>query len=298
MKNYWSVKLLLGIICWMLIQTSQLSAQTRLLIRCDDIGMCHSVNLAAKKLIEAGVPFSASVMFACPWYLEAVEILKTYPNVSVGVHLTLNSEWKNYKWGPILGKEIVPSLVDSNGHFFSSEEQFQKSNFKIEEIERELRAQIERALHSGLQIDYLDHHMGTAVSTPELRSLVEKLAGEYKLGISRYFNEAYQTLWADPPENKLSRLLEIVSQLQIDRVNLLVIHLGLENPEMKALIDLNYPEDPFRVSQHRQVELDGLCSRAFEKELDQRHVKLVTYRDIISQMGLKVMHRPQADQEY
>jgi predicted glycoside hydrolase/deacetylase ChbG (UPF0249 family) len=298
MKKYWVLNMLLGIISWMFIQSSQLEAQTRLLIRCDDIGMCHSVNLAAKQLIAAGVPFSASVMFACPWYLEAVEILKTYPHVSVGVHLTLNSEWKNYKWGPILGKEIVPSLVDSNGHFFASEEQFQKSNFKIEEIERELRAQIERALHSGLHIDYLDHHMGTAASTSELRSLVEKLDREYKLGISRYFDEAYQTLWEVPPENKLSRLLEIVSQLQTDNVNLLVIHLGQENSEMKALIDLNYPEDPFRVSQHRQSELDALCSDAFEKALDQHHVKLVTYREIISQKGLKVMHRPQADPEY
>ena len=298
MKKYWLLNMLLSILSWMFIQSPQLDAQTRLLIRCDDIGMCHAVNMAAKKIIEAGVPFSASVMFACPWYQEAVELLKTYPHVSVGVHLTLNSEWKNYKWGPILGKEAVPSIVDSNGHFFASEEQFQQSNFKIEEIERELRAQIERALHSGLQIDYLDHHMGTAVSTPELRSLVEKLAREYKLGISRYFDEAYETLWADPPEIKLSRLLQIVSQLQTDKINLLVIHLGQENPEMKALIDLNYPEDPFRVNQHRQAELDGLCSRAFEKALNQSHVKLVTYRDIISQLGLKVMHRPKADQEY
>jgi chitin disaccharide deacetylase len=59
-------------------------------------------------------------MFGCPWYLEAVDILKKYPNVSVGVHLMLNSEWRNYKWGPVLGRTAVPTLVDSDGYFFPS----------------------------------------------------------------------------------------------------------------------------------------------------------------------------------
>jgi len=292
MVNNLLLKIYLYIVILMLVQSPSLEAQTRLLIRCDDIGMCHAVNLAAKQLIETGIPFSASIMVGCPWFQEAVALLKANPQISAGVHLTLNSEWQHYKWGPVSGREAVPSLVDKEGYFYESEELFSKADIKIKEVEKELRAQIEKALRSELRFDYLDYHMGTAVSTPELRSLVEKLADEYKLGISVYFNEVYTTLWEIAPERKLNRLLEIVSDLQPNRVNLLVIHLGMENPEMDALIDLNHPDDPFRVSIHRQAELDALCSGAFEKALSDKGVELITYRDLVSKAGLKSMKRP------
>src|ERR1700761_7462798 len=134
----------------------------QLLIRLDDIGMNHSVNMAVEKMAETGLPFSASVQFACPWYQEAVEILKKYPQVSVGVHLTLTSEWKNYRWGPVTGRTAVPSLVDSDGYFPHTSRAFDKGNYKIDEVETELSAQIERALKSGLKITYIDPHMGIA----------------------------------------------------------------------------------------------------------------------------------------
>jgi predicted glycoside hydrolase/deacetylase ChbG (UPF0249 family) len=259
-----------------------LFAETKLFLRCDDIGMCHTVNMAAKKLIEKGVVFSASVMFACPWYQEAVDILKAHPEVGVGIHLTLNSEWKYYKWGPVLGKEAVPSLVDKDGYFWESEAAFAAANVKLEEVEKELRAQIERAKATGLRIDYIDNHMGTAVSTPELRALVEKLAKEYGYGISLYFGENYLSLWDVSPDKKLSTLLKMLDQLEPDKLNLIVIHLGMENPEIQALIDMNHPDDPDRVSQHRQAELKALLSKAFRKAIKKRKIKLITYKDAAS----------------
>lgn len=277
----------------MLISTpSQTKSQTELLIRCDDIGMCNTVNLAAKKLIETGIPFSVSVMFTCPWYKEAVEILKSNPQISVGIHLVLNSEWENYKWGPAAGRTTVPSLVDGNGYFYESEKDFAESGYKLAEVETELRAQIERAINSGLQIDYVDPHMNMAVSTPELRAVVEKLAGEYKLGISEYFYENSQTLWDTAPEKKFSKLLEITNNLDSNKPNLLVIHLGMETSEMGALIDMNNPDDPYRVSQHRQAELNSLSSRAFQNAVQKNNVKLITYKELISKTGLKSMKRP------
>ncbi|NIM16282.1 MAG: ChbG/HpnK family deacetylase [Candidatus Aminicenantes bacterium] len=272
--------------------SSPMFGETKLIIRFDDIGMCHSVNMAAKKLIEKGVVFSASVMFTCPWYKEAVEILKDHPEVGVGIHLTLNSEWKHYKWGPVLGAEVVPGLVDKDGYFWESEAAFAAANVKLEEVEKELRAQIERARATGLRIDYIDYHMLTAVSTPELRALVEKLAKENGLGISCYFGEYYQTMWAVPPDKKLNTLLKMLDQLEPGKLNLIVIHLGLENPEMQALVDMNNPDDPDRVSQHRQAELKALLSRAFKKKIKKKKVKLVTYRDVVSEKGLEAMKRP------
>ena len=91
---------------------------TELLIRTDDIGMSRTVNLAMREFMRTGLRFSASVMVPCPWFQDAAEALRDNPNVSVGIHLTLNSEWSHYRWGPVLGASAVPSLVDENGYFF------------------------------------------------------------------------------------------------------------------------------------------------------------------------------------
>ena len=264
-----------------LLWVSVSMAQPRLLIRCDDIGMCHSVNVAMEKLIETGIPFSASVMFCCPWIEEAVEILKAHPEVGVGVHLTLNSEWKHYKWGPISSRTVVPTLVDEQGYFWTSETLFQEQEINLEEVETELKAQIDKAFSTGLRIDYLDYHMGTAVSTPELRALVERLAREYEIGISGYFGEMYQTVWGIPPDRKLSELLAMIDELQEDRIHLIVIHLGMENPEMNALIDMNNPDDPYPVSRHRQAELDAILSTVVQQVIAKKHIRLITYHDIV-----------------
>lgn len=268
---------------------SNFGNQITLLIRCDDIGMCHAVNIGLKKLIKKEIPFSASIMFTCPWYQEAVAILKEHTEISVGVHLTLNAEWKNYRWGPVLGSVAVPSLVDSCGYFFPSRKLFFENNPNIKEIEKELRAQIERALQCGLKIDYLDYHMGTAVSTPELRALVEKLALEYQLGISRYFGEVdVQGLYAAPLSSKKDTLRKNIENLQPGTVHLLVFHIGTDTPEMQNLIDLN-PFGLAEMSKHRQAELEALCSEEFRKIIDRKNFNLITYQNLIKQVGLKSM---------
>lgn len=263
------------------------------LLRVDDIGMNHSVNAAVKELAETGIPFSTSVMFACPWYQEAVATLKQYPAISVGVHLTLNAEWKYYRWGPVLGQTAVPSLVDSLGYFLSSVDSFLKSDYKLREVEEELSAQIERALSSGLKIDYVDYHMGTAVSTPELRAVVEKLAKKYGLGISNYFGEEYKSMWGVPVETKKQELMKHLNNLKSGRVNLVEIHVAHLSPEMDVLVDLNSnlmntDDGKPRASAHRQTELDMLVSPEFRNLIDKKF-RLVTYADVIKEFGLKNM---------
>lgn len=274
------------------------TSPTQLAIRCDDVGMCHTVNMGVRKVIESGIPFSTSVMTACPWYLEAAQILRDHPEVSVGIHLTLNSEWEHYKWGPVLGAAKVPSLVDENGHFFASEADFAAHDPDLGEVKMELRAQIERALRAGLKIDYLDYHMLTALSTPELQAIVEELAAEYGVGLSRYFGEHSSSIWDVSPRQKLSSLLRIVDRARPGRINLAVLHLGLESPEMLALVDLNYPSDPFRVAAHRQAELDAITSAAFRNAVAKRGIELITYRDIVEQMGLTAMAPPEGGAGY
>ncbi|MDP1675239.1 MAG: ChbG/HpnK family deacetylase [Bacteroidota bacterium] len=273
--------------------TTPQGEQIPILIRCDDWGMSHSVNMAAKQVLEKGFPVSASVMFPCAWYQEAVDLLKQFSNVSVGVHLTLNAEWKNYRWGPVAGRSVVPSLVDSNGYFFPSREKLFGNNPKLSEIEIELRAQIERAIHSGVRIDYLDYHMGAAMQTLETRAIVEKLAAEYHLAISRYFDEVdVENGYSVTPRNKLDTLLFNTKKLQPGGTKLFVIHIGIDDPELSAMEDLNVfgPKD---MSKHRQAELNALISPQFQSLIHSSKYRLVNYRKLIEEKGLNTMKRPE-----
>jgi predicted glycoside hydrolase/deacetylase ChbG (UPF0249 family) len=263
-----------------------------LLIRCDDIGMSHSVNMAAKELIESGLVFSVSIMFPCAWYQEGVDLLKDHPEIATGIHLTLNSEWKNYRWGPAAGRDRVPTLVDSNGYFFPSRELFFANNPKPEEVEIELRAQIDRAIHSGLKISYMDYHMGTAVDKPELRKIVEKLAAEYKLGISRYFGEVdLESMYSVPVEEKKDSLFRRIEMMESDKINLIVCHIGKDNDELKAMIDMNSfgLKD---MSRNREAELNALLSAKKENIFEKKKIRLVNYNDLIREIGLNKMKSP------
>jgi len=274
-----------------------MSAQTSdnsvaLIIRTDDVGMSHSVNLGMQRLVSTGMPVSVSVMFACPWYQEAVEILKQHPNASVGIHLVLNSEWKNYRWGPVAGATAVPSLVDENGFFFPSSEALHQHNPNVAEIETELRAQIDRALRSGVKIDYVDYHMGTAVRYPEFQAVTERLAQEYGLGMSHYFGETEDSpQYSAPPARKMDSLLVLINRMK-PGLNMVITHVGIDDAELGALLDMNTDQPLPDMSKNRQGELTALTSSRFAAALKARNVVLLTYRDVIAKEGLKSMRRP------
>lgn len=276
-----SIVLIMGISCIGKKSGIDISKQPiQMLIRCDDIGMCHSVNMAMLKLIDAGIPFSASVMFVCPWYQEAVSILKDHPEISIGVHLCLNAEWKNFRWGPISGNSGAPSLTDSLGYFFPSSVLTYAHLPKIQEIELELRQQIKRAFDSGLKIDYLDTHMSTISQKEEYRNLVRNLALEYGLGLSRNYGEKdAPIIYSVPVENKADSLQKITAQLQPGQRWLLVCHIGLDSEEMQAMLDMNEIGLKF-MSRHRQAELNALLHPRFTQTLLQKNINLVTYRNL------------------
>ncbi|MEA3288227.1 MAG: ChbG/HpnK family deacetylase [Candidatus Marinimicrobia bacterium] len=261
------------------------------LIRLDDMGMSHGVNMAVKQVIETGLPVSTSIMFTCPWYQEAVDILKPHPEVSVGIHLTLNAEWQNYRWGPVVGREAVPSLVDSLGYFLPARSLLFSRNPDVAEIEKELRAQIERAMSCGLKIDYVDYHMGAAVQTLELREIVEGLAAEHELGLVYYLGEQSSSATYFPEyDAKLDSLLSNITTLE-PGINLQVVHVSLDTPEMQAMIDLN-TFGLKEMSKHRFSELQAITSPVFRDALQTNNIKPITYGDLIKMVGLENMQRP------
>jgi predicted glycoside hydrolase/deacetylase ChbG (UPF0249 family) len=254
--------------------------------------MSHSVNMALERLIASGLPVSVSIMFPTPWYQETVAILKRHPSVSAGIHLTLNSEWRNYRWGPVLGRTAVPTLVDAEGYFFQSGDALYANRPNLQEIESELRAQIERATRSGLRIDYVDYHMGTAVRYPEFREITERLAKEFRLGMSGYFGETMDSpQYAATPSAKIDSLEALMARAQ-PGVNVVISHVGIDNAELGALVDMNTEFPLPDMSKHRQAELDALTSPRFLQAVQARNIRLVTYRQLIDMHGLQAMRRP------
>lgn len=150
------------------------------ILHVDDVGMSHASNLGAIESVEKGVATSWSVMMPCPWVPEIAKYLKQHPDVDSGLHLTLTSEWSLYRWPPLAGKPQVPGLVDEEGCLWQSVAKV-AAHATPDEIEMEIRAQIDRAERLGLPITHLDSHMGTLFARPDY---FERFA---KVGIEKGF---------------------------------------------------------------------------------------------------------------
>jgi predicted glycoside hydrolase/deacetylase ChbG (UPF0249 family) len=192
----------------------------------------------------------------------------------------------------VSGRGAVPTLVDADGFFFPTSAALHRNNPDLRQVELELRAQLERARNSGLRVDYVDYHMGTVSRYPEYREIAERLAREYGLGMSGYFGETrHDPQYSAAPPNKPDSLVAMVDRLR-GPFNLLVTHVGIDDAELGALVDMNIDGGLPEMSRNRQGELDALTSGRFRDTLRARNVKLITYRQLIEMQGLKSMRRP------
>ncbi|MDI9430700.1 MAG: polysaccharide deacetylase family protein [Planctomycetota bacterium] len=257
-----------------LVQAGQAGDSIKLIVRADDIGSAHAANVACIRSFRDGIARSVEVMAPCPWFNEAVAMLRETPGYDVGVHLTLTSEWANYKWGPITQ---APSLVDSSGHFFPTNRDFLAAKWDIHEVEKELRAQIELARKHIPQVTHLSSHMGTPTSTPELRGLVQKLAAEYKLTFETPGAQWFR--WpADnntPAAQREAALVEALEELK-PGIWILVEHPGLDTDEMRAIGHEGY----WNVAAHRDGVTKAFTSAKVKAAIKKRGIQLASYNDV------------------
>jgi predicted glycoside hydrolase/deacetylase ChbG (UPF0249 family) len=143
----------------------------------DDIGMCYEANMAAQRALTAGAYKSAACMVPCPWFNEMAAWCVAHPEYDVGLHLTLTSEWKYYRWGSVAPHEQVPGLLDPMGYLFRSVPEVAMSA-KPKEIATEIRAQLARARKLGMHPSHIDTHMGTVYARPDYTAEYLKVAME------------------------------------------------------------------------------------------------------------------------
>ncbi len=264
-----------------------------LIVHADDLAVAHSVDAASLDALDKDAVTSASVMVPCPWLNEVAAYAKEHPNADLGLHLTLTSEWKIYRWGPVGAKEKVPSLLDSSGYLWP-ETAPAAQNIKPEEAEREIRAQIERAVAAGIHPTHLDSHMGVLFSRPDLFTVYVKVAHDYKLPFLavKVSDERKKLLtlltekdivldslvmanptvraaeWKEFYGNAIKNLKPGLSEM--------IVHLGHDDAELQA-VTLDHPDYG---SAWRQRDYEFVTSSEFKKLLEENHVILIKWKDL------------------
>ena len=131
-----------------------------IILHVDDAGMSYESNVGTMNALDKGIANSTSVMMPCGWVPQFFDYLKKHPTVDAGIHLTLTSEWDNYRWSPLVGKDKAPGLYDEQGAFWHSVAQVVE-HASADEVEAEVRAQLARYRAFGVQPTHMDSHMGT-----------------------------------------------------------------------------------------------------------------------------------------
>ena len=247
-----------------------------LIVRADDIGFCHSANAACIDAYRNGIVRSVEIMVPCPWYPEAVDMLRENPGLDVGVHLTLNCEWQHYKWGPVTDAK---TLVDENSYFYSRADQLYAQNVDFDELEQELRTQIETALRHIPQISHLSFHMGTSVGKPGYKRIVEKLSAEFNLPMYPENLTGSFESWAIPADEKETFLVNKLKSLT-PGTWMFVCHPAYNTAETKAIRGENTDYDAdINMAVHRGIMTQLLQSKRVQRVIEKKNIRLIGYAD-------------------
>ncbi len=266
-----------------------------LIIHADDLGVTHSENMASIEGLQNTPVNSASIMVPCPWFPEIADYARKNSSWDLGVHLTLNCEWNYYKWGPVSSLDAVPSLVNTDGYFYSSVDSL-VSVGKAEEVEIELRNQVKKAYKSGIDITHLDAHMGAAASRPDYLKAYIKVGKEFQLpvlldgriyqiedqGIKDMLDERTvvmdNIIGASPSDfdNGMAEYYSSVLKNLSPGLNCLLVHLAYDDEETRAVT----VDHPYWGAKWRQADVDFFSSPECKQLLEEQNIVLVTWREL------------------
>ena len=259
------------------------TAEIRLIIKGDDMGAAHGINTATIDAYKRGVLTTTNVIVPSPWFPEAVRLINENPGLDVGVHLAITSEWDNIKWRPLTQ---APSIVNADGYFFSivaprpgfpAKISVKEAPWKLDEIERELRAQIVMAKRHLPQVSYTWNHMGFTSLAPEVNELVMRLSKEYGLVVPTTLGLQYVRPYNSKDSgavkaDKLAAKLETLTPglwLHID-------HAGTTDAEMQAIGHKDYDW----VAADRSANHEAWVSPKVREVITRRGIKLTNYRSL------------------
>jgi predicted glycoside hydrolase/deacetylase ChbG (UPF0249 family) len=266
------------------VGTSAAEPPIRLIVRGDDMGSSQASNEASIRCFKDGVMRDVEVMAVGPWFPQAARLLRENPGLDVGLHLALTSEWDNVKWRPLTP---APSLVGRDGTFhpmiwphphYGKERALREQPWKLDEIERELRAQVELAKREVPQLSHLSDHMGFQALGPDVAALVRRLAAEYELDIDPGALGVRSVGWYGNPQapaDKVASFTRLVEELG-PGTWLFVDHPALDTPEMRATGHVGYEQ----VAVDRQGVTDAWTSPAVKEIVRRRGIELIGYRDL------------------
>jgi len=256
-----------------------------LIINADDFGMCHAINEAIFRALKEGVLRSTTLMVPCPWALHAMHFLADHPEIPFGVHLTVISDWVDYRWGPVTPRTKVPSLIDKAGYFYNFEHMPEfLAQVSLDQLEMEFRTQIEAVLAAGLQPTHLDWHSLRIGGRADIFDVMLRLAREYGLALrvaGRSWIENVQSKslpsndydfldsYLLDPVDKSAGYEQLLRELPVG-LSEWAVHPGLDNSELLAI-----EADSKHV---RQRDYDFLMSQAAQDIVHEEGIILLDYR--------------------
>ena len=267
-----------------------------LIIHADDLGVSHSENEASISALQNGSVSSASIMVPCPWFPEIANYASQHPTADLGLHLTLTAEWKLYKWGTVVPTTEASSLLNDKG-FFPDNSAEVATKAKLNEVEKELRGQVERAKQFGVDVTHFDTHMGSLLATTDLLKVYIKLSHEYKVPVllHRGYAKAMLNVNLDELINKNDVLLDQIYMASPDDykkgmknfysgvinslkpgLNIILLHAAYDNAEMQA-VTIDHSDYG---AAWRQADYDFFTSEDCKKLLRDQKIQVVTWREI------------------
>lgn len=266
-----------------------------LVIHADDLGMAHSVNRATFEAFEQRLITSASILVPCPWFPDVARWAQAHPEADLGIHLALNSEWTGYRWGPVRSAGDVPSLIDPQG-YLPLTETVVVERARIPEVERELRAQVDRARAAGIRLTHVDSHMATLFRSRELFDAYRRVGDSYGLPVlveRQGSRGGAQASWQPEPDPDalIDRVISIspgidpagwmaaYEQLLTPLppgVYQLIVHLGYDDEEMRAATRGHVDWG----AAWRQSDWNLVRSAAFRQFLQRQGFVLVTWKEL------------------